>query len=190
MLQWVWFFFFFFLGGGFSWRGKVDSRNGLPCKHKVGAVQRQRLRRGQEVVYMTLCNSLCQLLVFAACHFLSIQILEYKDESRQPWWRWEGLTSVRKKIKIKKSTYVVLFHYLFTNLTLIFFGFAYPMQANEDIAKNISYVYIIIPRAQKLATRLAAAACWLWRRELSQHKLKSLSRECYSERTLDVIIVL
>lgn len=63
MPQWFW-----GVGGGVRGEGNVDPRNGL--QGKLGAVQRQRWKRGQDAVYMTLCNSLCQLLPFAASHFL------------------------------------------------------------------------------------------------------------------------
>lgn len=55
----------------------MDSRNGLPGKQKLRAVQRQRWKRGQDAVYMTLCNSLCQLLVVT---FSIPQVLQYKNE--------------------------------------------------------------------------------------------------------------
>lgn len=64
------------------------------------------------------------------------------------------------------------------------------MRAHEAIAENISYVYIMISNACHQVGRKAAAGCWQLQRELSQHKFKLLNRRCYSELTLDVIIVL
>lgn len=54
----------------FSEEVKWIPENGLPGKQKLEAVQRQRWERGQDAVYMALCNSLCQLLAFTPCHFL------------------------------------------------------------------------------------------------------------------------
>lgn len=168
MLQWVWFL-------GFSWRGKVGSKNGLLGKQKLEAVQRQRWKRGQDAVYMTLCNSLCQLVVFTACHFLYPQ-----SPAVQRWAqtlsRGGGESSWHS---LKSSSHVPQFVYcLFLyQLRRNFFGFTKPMQANEAIAGNIIYVYIMIPNACHHVGRKAAVGCWHRRRELSQHKCKNTEQE-------------
>lgn len=133
MLRWVWFL-------EFSWGGKVDSRHGLPGKQKPGAVQ--RLKWGQDSVYMILYNSLCQLLVFTACHFLYLP---------NPTVQWHAKTarhsgSERVWHSLKKYLHG-LFRCLFTNLTLIVLALHNQCKKMRPFAENISYVSIMIPNA-------------------------------------------
>lgn len=132
MLQWVWFL-------ELSWEGKVDSKNGLPGKQKLGATL--RLKWGQDVVYMILYNSPCQLLVFAACHYL------YPPSPTVQWNAKTVRHSGSERCWHSLKTYLHGLFYFTYQSHFNFIGSAQPMQANETSAENISYVYIMIPNA-------------------------------------------
>lgn len=132
-LQWVWFW-------EFGWRGKVDSRRGLPGKQKLGAAQ--RLKRGQDCVYMILYNSLCQLLVFTACHFLYLpnpQVQWYAKTARHRGWErgWHSL----------KKDFHGLFPLFISQSHLILLALHNLCRQMRPFAENISYVSIMIPNA-------------------------------------------
>lgn len=175
MLHWVWFL-------GFSWRGKVGSKKGLLGKQKLEAVQRQRWKRGQDGVYMTLCNSLCQLVVFTACHFLDPQ-----SPAVQRWAKTvsQGVgESSWRSLKTPMSCCLFTVHF-FTNLVFIFW---LRRTCASKWGHCREHNLCLYNDSKCFATRLAGKQQWVvgtGKGSFLSINLKTQSRRCCSELTLD-----